>query len=105
MLVALVRNALRWAALSGAAFVVLSILSVMLMRHIPIHGFTVMLERKVESLLSGERLPIQQQWRAWDELSVQAKMAVIAAEDQGCPHPRGLDLNVMRAPWAASRSA
>jgi len=104
MLVALVRNALRWAALIGAAFVVLSIISVMLLRHIPIHGSTVMLERKVEALLSGERLPIQQQWRAWDELSVQAKLAVIAAEDQRFPHHRGFDMNEMRRAWEASRN-
>ena len=104
MLVALVRNALRWAALIGAAFVVLSIISVMLLRHIPIHGSTVMQERKVEALLSGERLPIQQQWRAWDELSVQAKLAVIAAEDQRFPHHRGFDLNEMRRAWEASRN-
>ena len=104
MLVALLRNTLRWAALIGAAFVVLSIILVLVLRHIPIHGSAVMLERKVEALLSGERLPIQQQWRAWDQLSVQAKLAVIAAEDQRFPQHRGFDLNEMRRAWEASRN-
>lgn len=104
MLAALLRGALRWAALAGAAFIVLSIVSVLLLRHVPIHGSMVMLERKAQAWLSGERLPIQQQWRSWDALADHAKLAVIAAEDQRFPHHRGFDLDEMRRAWEASRN-
>ncbi|MBA2780114.1 monofunctional biosynthetic peptidoglycan transglycosylase [Billgrantia kenyensis] len=104
MIRALLRNVLRWAALAGAAFVLLSILAVLMLRYVPVHGSMVMLERKVEAWVAGERLPIQQQWRPWDELSDQAKLAVIAAEDQRFPHHRGFDVDEMRRAWQASRN-
>ncbi|MCC5882552.1 MAG: monofunctional biosynthetic peptidoglycan transglycosylase [Halomonas sp.] len=95
---------LRWAALAGAAFVVLSILLVMLLRHVPAYGSMVMLERKVEAWMGGENLSIQHQWRPWAELSDHAKLAVIAAEDQRFPIHRGFDVDEMRRAWEASRS-
>lgn len=104
MIDALLRRVLRWAALAGAAFVVLSILAVMLLRYVPVHGSMVMLERKVEAWVGGESLPIRQQWRPWAELSGHAKLAVIAAEDQRFPIHRGFDVNEMRRAWQASRN-
>ena len=104
MLAALLRGVLRWAALAGAAFIIVSIVAVMLLRHVPIHGSMVMLERKTEAWLSGERLSVQQQWRSWDVLADHAKLAVIAAEDQRFPNHRGFDLNEMRRAWEASRN-
>ncbi|RCV88458.1 monofunctional biosynthetic peptidoglycan transglycosylase [Billgrantia montanilacus] len=95
---------LRWAALVGAAFVVLSLVLVLMMRYVPAYGSMVMLERKVEAWLSGESLPIQHQWRPWGELSDHAKLAVMAAEDQRFPDHRGFDVAEMRRAWEASRS-
>ncbi|MGQ4878841.1 monofunctional biosynthetic peptidoglycan transglycosylase [Billgrantia sp. LNSP4103-1] len=104
MIGVLLRRALRWAALAGAAFVVLSILAVMLLRHVPVYGSMVMLERKVEAWAGGETLPVQHQWRPWSELSDHAKLAVIAAEDQRFPQHRGFDVDEMRRAWEASRN-
>ncbi|MGR4069359.1 monofunctional biosynthetic peptidoglycan transglycosylase [Billgrantia sp. C5P2] len=100
----LLYRALRWAALVGAAFVVLSIVLVMLLRHVPVYGSMVMLERKVEAWVAGESLPIQHQWRPWEELSDHAKLAVIAAEDQRFAVHRGFDVDEMRRAWEASRN-
>ncbi|PMR77748.1 monofunctional biosynthetic peptidoglycan transglycosylase [Billgrantia endophytica] len=104
MIRALLLRALRWAALVGAAFVVLSVVLVLLMRQVPAYGSMVMLERKVEAWLGGETLPLQHQWRSWNELSSHAKLAVIAAEDQRFPEHRGFDVAEMRRAWEASRS-
>jgi monofunctional biosynthetic peptidoglycan transglycosylase len=104
MIRVLVRRVLRWAALVGAAFVVLSILMVMLLRHVPVYGSSVMLERKVEAWVGGSSLSIQHRWRPWAELSSHAKLAVIAAEDQRFPSHRGFDVDEMRRAWEASRN-
>ncbi|WP_111414737.1 monofunctional biosynthetic peptidoglycan transglycosylase [Billgrantia lactosivorans] len=97
-------RALRWAALVGAAFVILSILLVILLRYVPVYGSMVMLERKVEAWTAGESLPIQHRWRPWEELSDHAKLAVIAAEDQRFAVHRGFDVDEMRRAWEASRN-
>ncbi|WP_444678307.1 monofunctional biosynthetic peptidoglycan transglycosylase [Halomonas sp. E19] len=87
-----------------AAFVVLSVMLVLLLRHVPAVGSMVMVERKLQATLAGESLTIQHQWRPWEELSVNAKLAVIAAEDQRFPEHRGFDVAEMRRAWEASRS-
>ncbi|RDB43571.1 monofunctional biosynthetic peptidoglycan transglycosylase [Halomonas sp. DQ26W] len=104
MIRAVLFRVLRWAALVGVAFVVLSLVLVLMMRYVPAYGSMVMLERKIEAWLSGESLPIQHQWRPWEELSDHAKLAVIAAEDQRFPDHRGFDVSEMRRAWEASRS-
>ncbi|QOR37904.1 monofunctional biosynthetic peptidoglycan transglycosylase [Billgrantia diversa] len=100
----LLYRALRWAALVGAAFVVLSIIMVILLRFVPVYGSMVMLERKVEAWAAGESLPIRHQWRPWEELSGHAKLAVIAAEDQRFAVHHGFDVDEMRRAWEASRN-
>ncbi|MFC7366905.1 monofunctional biosynthetic peptidoglycan transglycosylase [Vreelandella zhaodongensis] len=88
---------------SALAFVALSIALVLLFRFVPPPGSMVMVERKVQSWINSEPIRIQHQWRHWDELSSNAKLAVIAAEDQRFPQHRGFDLVEMRRAWEASR--
>ncbi|QEM80784.1 monofunctional biosynthetic peptidoglycan transglycosylase [Halomonas binhaiensis] len=78
------------------AFVLGSVLLVLVFRVVPVFGSMVMLEREVSSWFSGEPLDIQQSWRPWDELSDYAKLAVIAAEDQRFPQHHGFDLVELR---------
>lgn len=63
----------------------------------------VMVERKVQSWVHREPITIQRQWRSWDNLSNNAKLAVIAAEDQRFPIHRGFDVVELRRAWEASR--
>jgi len=63
----------------------------------------VMVERKVQSWINSEPVDIQRQWRSWENLSNNAKLAVIAAEDQRFPQHRGFDFVEMRRAWEASR--
>ncbi|MDX5378179.1 MAG: monofunctional biosynthetic peptidoglycan transglycosylase, partial [Halomonas sp.] len=104
MIQAWLHRALRWAALVGAAFVVLSIVLVLLLRYVPVYGSMVMLERKVEAWAAGETLPLRHQWRPWAELSDHAKLAVIAAEDQRFALHHGFDVDEIRRAWEASRN-
>nr|WP_289099674.1 monofunctional biosynthetic peptidoglycan transglycosylase [uncultured Halomonas sp.] len=84
-------------------FVVLSVALVLLFRFVPPPGSMVMVERKVQSWVHREPITIQRQWRSWDNLSNNAKLAVIAAEDQRFPQHRGFDFVEMRRAWEASR--
>ncbi|TFH88777.1 monofunctional biosynthetic peptidoglycan transglycosylase [Billgrantia azerbaijanica] len=97
------RRLLHALALVGVGFVALSLLLVLLLREVPAYGSMVMLERKVEAWLAGESLPIRHQWRPWESLSVHAKLAVVAAEDQRFAEHRGFDLVELRRAWEASR--
>jgi len=84
-------------------FVVLSVALVLLFRFVPPPGSMVMVERKVQSWINSEPIDIQRQWRSWENLSSNAKLAVISAEDQRFPQHRGFDFVEMRRAWEASR--
>tara|TARA_B100000929_G_scaffold85864_1_gene67128 strand:- start:1791 stop:2507 length:717 start_codon:yes stop_codon:yes gene_type:complete len=84
-------------------FVVLSMALVLLFRFVPPPGSMVMVERKVQSWINSEPIDIQRQWRSWEQLSSNAKLAVISAEDQRFPQHRGFDFVEMRRAWEASR--
>ncbi|HAV44093.1 MAG TPA: monofunctional biosynthetic peptidoglycan transglycosylase [Halomonas sp.] len=85
------------------AFVLLSVALVLLFRFVPPPGSMVMVERKVQSWINSEPVDIQRQWRSWENLSSNAKLAVISAEDQRFPQHRGFDFVEMRRAWEASR--
>ena len=84
-------------------FVVLSVALGLLFRFVPPPGSMVMVERKVQSWINSEPIDIQRQWRSWENLSSNAKLAVISAEDQRFPQHRGFDFVEMRRAWEASR--
>ncbi|AIA73550.1 peptidoglycan transglycosylase [Halomonas campaniensis] len=84
------------------AFIVLSIALVLLFRFVPPPGSMVMVERKIQSWVNSEPIDIKRQWRSWDNLSSNAKLAVIAAEDQRFPQHRGFDLVELKRALKAS---
>ncbi|QTF93649.1 monofunctional biosynthetic peptidoglycan transglycosylase [Halomonas sp. BM-2019] len=104
MILVWLRRLGRLLLLTLLGFVGVSVLLVLLFRAMPVFGSMVMVERKVQSWIAREPIRIEQQWRAWEQLSDHAKLAVIAAEDQRFPHHRGFDLVEMRRAWEASRN-
>ncbi|WP_110667839.1 monofunctional biosynthetic peptidoglycan transglycosylase [Salinicola halophilus] len=86
------RRLLRYSLIAMAAFVGLSVLFVLLFRFVPVFGSMVMAERKVASWFDGENLQIHQQWTPWERLSDNAKLAVMAGEDQRFPEHWGFDV-------------
>ncbi|MBN8412289.1 monofunctional biosynthetic peptidoglycan transglycosylase [Halomonas denitrificans] len=98
------RPILRLLLRATLAFVLGSVVLVLFFRVVPVFGSMVMLEREVSSWFSGEPLDIQQQWRPWDELSDNAKLAVIAAEDQRFPEHNGFDLVELKRAVESARN-
>lgn len=98
------RQALRYLLIAIAGFVVVSVLLVLLLRVVPVFGSMVMVERKVQSWFAAESLNIRHDWMPWEHLSDQAKLAVIAAEDQKFPQHHGFDFAQMRHALTAWRS-
>ncbi|MBY6207669.1 MULTISPECIES: monofunctional biosynthetic peptidoglycan transglycosylase [Halomonas] len=98
------RPILRLLLRATLAFVLGSVVLVLFFRVVPVFGSMVMLEREVSSWFSGEPLDIQQQWRPWDELSNNAKLAVIAAEDQRFPEHNGFDLVELKRAVESARN-
>ncbi|WP_156906414.1 monofunctional biosynthetic peptidoglycan transglycosylase [Halomonas halocynthiae] len=93
---ALIRKIARWLMLALLGWVAFSVLVVLMLRVVPLPYSMVMLERKVQSLMAGEWVAQQQQWRPLSELSPNAQLAVIASEDQRFPSHRGIDFIELR---------
>ncbi|WIX33872.1 monofunctional biosynthetic peptidoglycan transglycosylase [Salinicola sp. JS01] len=90
------RKLLRYFLIAIAAFVGLSVFFVLVFRFVPVFGSMVMVERKVGSWLHGDNLEIRQQWTPWARLSDNAKLAVMAGEDQRFPDHWGFDTDQIR---------
>ncbi|MGE5361945.1 MAG: monofunctional biosynthetic peptidoglycan transglycosylase [Bacteroidales bacterium] len=87
-----IRRILALVAKLLAVLVAISLLSVLALRWVrPVTG-AVMLERRAGALVHGRWLPIRQQWVPWARISLNAPLAVIAAEDQKFPDHHGFDV-------------
>jgi len=86
------RTFIRYLLIAMGAFVGLSVLFVLVFRFVPVFGSMVMVERKVGSWFQGDNLVIEQQWEPWSRLSDNAKVAVMAGEDQRFPDHWGFDV-------------
>lgn len=99
----LIQRLLRWVLRLAFVFALVSVLLVAFFRFVPPPGSMVMLERKLGALLQGESLDIRYRWIAGERISDQARLAVIAAEDQKFPYHSGFDLEQMHAAIQAWR--
>ncbi|WP_262927302.1 monofunctional biosynthetic peptidoglycan transglycosylase [Phytohalomonas tamaricis] len=92
-----------WRALGVALglFVGVSVLAVVLFRFVPLPWSSVMLERQIESWRDGEPLQLQYVWVPYERMSSQAKIAVIASEDQRFPFHHGFDTHQIQLAFDA----
>lgn len=81
----------RWLVGALAAFVVFSLLAVLLLRWVPPPGSAVMLARVIV-----EGRPQHYQWVSMEHISPEAALAVVAAEDQKFPLHAGFDFEEIR---------
>ncbi len=73
-------------------FFLLSIISVFALKWIDPFTSSVMMQRKISSIFSSdENTTIHYSWVNYDAISVNAKLAVVAAEDQNFPYHFGFD--------------
>jgi monofunctional biosynthetic peptidoglycan transglycosylase len=83
------RRLLCRALLAGIA---LSVIPVVCLRWIPPPTSAVMIEHRLADVLHGEsRRAFRYRWTAWDSISPQMRLAVVAAEDQKFPQHWGFD--------------
>ena len=75
----------------------LSALLVLALRWVAPPFTALMIERKVQSWVSGPSIDLERQWRPWKELPDDLKMAVIAAEDQKFAEHWGFDFAAIHA--------
>ena len=80
------------------AWLVLTIVPVLLLRWIPPLSSTFMLEARIEALRAGDRAyRTDYHWVSLERISPQAALAVIASEDQTFPINYGFDLKSIRS--------
>lgn len=77
-------------------FVLVSIISVLSLQWIDPSTSSIMMQRKIAAIFSSdESSTIYYSWVNYDDISVHAKLAVIAAEDQNFPYHLGFDFEQM----------
>jgi len=81
-------------------FAAASIVLVLVFRWVPPPGTALMVERKVQSWLSGEAIDLQRDWQPWENISDELKVAVIAGEDQKFASHWGFDIPAIQAALA-----
>jgi len=93
----MLRNLLRRLLRALLWFAAVSIVLVLVFRWVPPPGTALMLERKVQSWVSGEPIDLQREWVSWDHISDDLKVAVIAGEDQKFASHWGFDIPAIQA--------
>lgn len=96
----MLRNLLRRLLRALLWFAAVSIVLVLVFRWVPPPGTALMLERKVQSWVSGEPIDLQREWVSWDHISDDLKVAVIAGEDQKFASHWGFDIPAIHAALA-----
>ena len=73
-------------------FIFLSVFSVLLLKWINPPNTSIMIQRKIEALVSwNDRQIIAYEWFSYDDISKKMALAVVAAEDQNFPNHFGFD--------------
>ena len=94
---------LKWFALAVFAWLLLTTVSVLLLRWVRPLTSAFMLEARIESLAAGDSsYRTDFEWAALEQISAHAAIAVIASEDQQFPFHAGFDFNSIREAVRAS---
>jgi len=94
----------RWLLLAILAWVVLTVVPVLLLRWIPPATSAFMLEARVEALRAGdEGYRTDYHWVSLERISPHAAIAVIASEDQTFPFNYGFDFHSIRTAVRAAQ--
>ena len=82
----------------GVAWVVLSVLVVLALRWLPPPTSAFMVQRQAQAWWAGDRsFRLRHDWRPWDEVSPDLRIAVVASEDQKFPQHNGFDWDAIDA--------
>ncbi|UXI67617.1 monofunctional biosynthetic peptidoglycan transglycosylase [Tahibacter amnicola] len=91
------RRLLRWVLVVAGVFVVGSILTVLLLRVVPVPYSAFMLQRQWQAWSAGEKgFTLRQRWVPIAQVSRELPIALVAAEDQKFPDHHGFDVEAIR---------
>jgi monofunctional biosynthetic peptidoglycan transglycosylase len=94
----------RWLLLAIAAWLLVTVGAVTLLRWIPPLGSAFMLQARIDALRAGQKdYRTDYQWVSLERISPSAAMAVIASEDQTFPFNYGFDLQSIRGAVRAAQ--
>jgi monofunctional glycosyltransferase len=85
----------RWLLKAVVYFFVISISLVIIFKWVPIPFTSTMVARKIEAMVDGKNSEIHYDWASYDEISKEAGLSVVAAEDQMFPDHWGFDFENM----------
>ncbi len=72
-----------------------SIVTVILLKFVPVWITPTMIDRKFTALFNGKDSEIHSDWESYDNISKEAALAVVASEDQLFPDHNGFDFDAM----------
>ena len=72
-----------------------SIVTVILLKFVPVWVTPTMIDRKFTALFEGKDSEIHSDWESYDNISKEAALAVVASEDQLFPDHNGFDFDAM----------
>jgi monofunctional glycosyltransferase len=91
------RRIVRLVAILAVGWLALSWLVVLVLRFVPPWTSAFMMERRIEALFSGEKdFTLRHRWVAWDDISPQVGIAMVAGEDQKFPFHHGFDVDAIQ---------
>lgn len=76
-------------------FLLISIVSTLLFRFVPVPVTPLMLQRVVEQKIAGKELRLYKEWKPLDEISPKLQLAVMASEDQKFNEHFGFDVEAI----------
>jgi len=75
------------------AFIVISIVWVVVLRFVPVWVTPYMISRKIDAFKADEDTEIHHDWEPYENISKEAALAVVASEDQNFPNHWGFDFD------------
>lgn len=85
----------KWFFRIALAFLILSVLSVVIFRFLPIPVTPLMIKRCGQQLFSGREMTLKKDWVSLEEISPSLPLAVIASEDQNFLNHHGFDFKAI----------
>lgn len=92
----LVERLYRW-FLTGFLYLLLgSVGWVIVLKYVPVWVTPLVISRKIDAMRAGQDSHIYKRWRAYDDISKEAALAVVASEDQNFPTHWGFDFDEIK---------
>jgi monofunctional biosynthetic peptidoglycan transglycosylase len=99
------KNVIQWLRQILAMFFIATALPVLVVRWVPPPTSMFMLTARVAAFMQGDHnFRIHYDWVPWQEISAEAKLAVVASEDQTFAHHLGFDFKAMEQALIKNRS-